>query len=97
MTVDKGHGVWEEEVIERHYFGDVLSNSRRWSNEDRSTNANLTISNKLSIVADSFATDNIGAMRFVILGKTKWSIDSVEINWPRLDLTLGGVYNAPEH
>ncbi len=88
-------GVWVEVVKEKRYYGDVLSNSRRWD-QNGNFNETLTVNNRISIVADQFARANMGAMRFVRwLGDT-WKISNTEIQYPRIILTLGGQYHEPE-
>jgi len=88
-------GVLKEVPVKKTYYGDVLSNSRRWD-QNGNFNDNLAISNRISIVADAFAKQNLGAMRYVrYLGDT-WKITSAEIQYPRIILTLGGQYHEPE-
>lgn len=85
-------GLFEEEVTERNYFGDVIKLSRRW-NDGNKINADLDISHQISIVSDPFAQENFVNIRYVEwLGK-KWKISNVEIQYPRLILTIGGLYN----
>lgn len=95
-TDPKNHpGVWEEVITERRYYGDVLSNSRRWD-QNGNFNDNLVVNNRISVVADSFARYNVGAMKFVRwLGDT-WEITNAEIQYPRVILTIGGQYHEPE-
>lgn len=88
-------GVWKEVLTERQYFGDVLSNGRRWD-QNGNFNDNLVINNRISVVADKFSKDNLGAMKYVKwLGDT-WKITNVEIQYPRVILTIGGQYHEPE-
>ena len=88
-------GVWNEVLIEKQYYGDVLSNSRRWD-QNGNFNDNLAVNNRISVVADTFARKNLGAMRFVRwLGDT-WKITNVEIQYPRIIITIGGQYHEPE-
>lgn len=88
-------GVYKEVLDERRYYGDVISNSRRWD-QNGNLNENLAISNRISIVADRFAREHLGTMRFVRwLGDT-WKILNAEIQYPRIILTLGGQYHEPE-
>ena len=87
--------VYTEVLTERQYYGDVLMHSRRWD-QNGNLNENLAISNRISIVADKYARANVGAMRFVRwLGDT-WKITNVEVQYPRLILSLGGQYHEPE-
>lgn len=88
--------VWREESTEREYYGDVMRNTRRWDQNSGGTNENLVINNTISIVADSFANENIGAMRYVRWHGDLWSITNIEIQRPRIILTIGGLYNGPD-
>ena len=55
-------------------------------------NDDLVVNNIISIVADPFANENIHTMKFVRWMGVAWKITNVEIQRPRLILTLGGVY-----
>ena len=88
--------VWDEVATEREYYGDVMRNSRRWDQNGSGTNENLVINNTISIVADSFANENIGAMRYVRWHGDLWNITNIEIQRPRIILTIGGLYNGPD-
>lgn len=86
-------GVWTERMVEHRYYGDLMRNTRRLQSSGN-LNDNVTISNQISIVADPFAKENFHAMRYVELYGAKWKITSVEVQYPRLILELGDVYNA---
>lgn len=86
--------VYEQVAIERSYRGDFVKNSRRWSSTEH-LNDNLTISNEISIVADSFLFKHIYAMRYVKFGGTAWKIESLTVQRPRIIISIGGVYNGP--
>ncbi len=86
-------GVWVEEITERNYYGDLTKNSRRFESSSQ-VNDNLTISNILSIVSDPYAIQNFHSMRYVEFMGTRWKITAVEVEYPRLTLTIGGVYNG---
>lgn len=85
-------GVWTESITERPYYGDVVRNSRRLQSSG-SLNDDIEISNRLSIIADPFAYENFHAMRYVIFMGSKWKISEAEVQYPRLILSLGGLYN----
>ena len=92
---DNHPGVYNEVLHEKHYYGDVFSDSRRWD-QNGNFNDNLVISNRISIVADNFAKANLGSMKYVKwLGDT-WKITNAEIQYPRIILTIGGQYHEPE-
>ena len=92
-TVETVPGVWEEKLVERNYYGDVLRNSRRWENGE-SLNDNLVISNSISIVADDYAYTHLAFIRYVEWMGTLWKPSSVEVQRPRIILQIGGVYNG---
>lgn len=87
--------VWVEEVTERSYYGDVTRNRRRLES-GTGLNDNINISNEISIVGDPFAYENFHAMRYATFMGTKWKITDVEVQYPRLILTLGGIYNVED-
>lgn len=86
-------GVWVEEIVERNYYGDLIRNSRRLQSSDK-VNDDITISNQVSILADPYARENFHTMRYAAYMGTKWKITSVDVQYPRLILELGGVYNV---
>jgi hypothetical protein len=92
--VETKPGVWTPKVTERNYFGDVLRDSSGWSVQSDSTNDDLTINNQISVVADPFAYQNVRFMKYVVFMGTKWKIKNVEIKYPRVVLSIGGVYNG---
>lgn len=92
-TVETKPGVYEEQIVERSYCGDLIRNTRRLQSADQ-VNDDISISNEISIVADPYATNNFHTMRYAVFMGTKWKISNVEVSYPRLILTLGGVYNG---
>ena len=86
-------GVYDEQITERNYYGDVIRNVRMLQSTDQ-LNDNINVNNTISIVADPYAYDHFYSMRYVIWQGTKWKVSSVEVQYPRLLLTLGGVYNG---
>lgn len=92
-TVETDPGVWEEKIVEHGYSGDLIRNIRRLEPAS-SVNDNVNITNEISIVADPYAEQNMYAMRYVVFKGSKWKISSVEVNYPRLLLTIGGLYNV---
>lgn len=92
-TLETRPGVWMNQITERNYYGDVIRNSRRLQTANQ-LNDNINISNEISIVADPYANQNFHAMRYVEFMGTKWKIENVTVQYPRLILSLGGVYNG---
>ena len=92
-TVETTPGVWKEQITKRNYYGDLIRNSRRLHTADK-LNDDINISNELSIVADPYAVNHFHSMLYVESFGAKWKIINVEVQHPRLILTLGGVYNG---
>ena len=86
-------GVWEDVIEERSYKGDQLQNSFQHQPTDQ-LNDNISIVNKLSIVADMHAFAHANMMRYATYMGVRWKITKVEVSRPRLILTLGGEYNG---
>lgn len=92
-AIETSTDVWEEKIVEKKYFGDVNRNfSQRKS--DSQLNDNIDISNTISIVADPYVNQNLHAIRYVIFMGIKWKVTNIEVQYPRLLLSIGGVYNA---
>lgn len=88
-------GVTEEKITERNYYGDLTKNTLRVESASQ-VNENINISNTISIVADPYARENFHAMRYVKFMGAAWKITGVEVQYPRLILSVGGVYNGPQ-
>lgn len=89
-----GSGIFVEQVTKRNYYGDLIRNSRRIQSSSDQLNDNINVSNQISIVADPYANENFHSMRYAELMGAKWKITDVEVQYPRLILTIGGVYNG---
>ena len=87
-------GVWVEQTIEKKYRGELISVTKRLQTSANTTNDNITISNELSIVADPYANENMYAMRYAVFGGAKWKIETVRVEYPRLKLSIGGLFNG---
>ena len=92
-TVETAPSVFTEEIEERAYYGDIVRDMRRLQTSDK-VNDDLVISNQLSIVADPYACDNFHSIRYATYMGTKWKITDVQVEFPRLILSLGSEYNA---
>lgn len=86
-------GVWTDTIVEKDYRGDVVLDQRRWQSGDK-VNDNLNVDNSISIIADKYAYQNLGNMKYIIWDGIAWKIQSLSINRPRVILQIGGVYNG---
>lgn len=82
---------WTEVIVERPYPGDILSISRSMQ-VGSEINNDITISNKISFITDPYARQNFQNIRYVTYMGSKWRITNVNVEYPRLTLTLGGIW-----
>lgn len=85
--------VYKPRFVEREMIGDLTRRGRRFDFGSQ-VNGEMTITNTISIIADPYAMNHFQDMRYVVYQGAKWTISSVEVEYPRLLLTLGGVYNG---
>jgi hypothetical protein len=93
-TVETAPGVWQDNIVEHNYFGDVVRNTRRLQ-EGEYLNNDLSVGNSISVVADAYANEHFFAIRYIKWAGALWTVSDVEVQSPRLLLRLGGVYNGP--
>jgi hypothetical protein len=92
--VETAPGVWVDQIIEYLYTGDVVRNIRSLR-EGEQLNPNLSVQNSISVVADEYAYEHFFAIRYVEWAGILWTVSAVEVQRPRLLLTLGEVYHGP--
>ena len=93
-TRETAPGVWtNNDPVERVYVGDILRHTKRWDSADQ-LNDDLNLNNQVSIVADEFAYSHCHLLKYVVINGIKWKVKDIEIQRPRLILSIGGVYNA---
>lgn len=93
QTEETAPGVWEDVVTERTCKGDILRNVQNLETADQ-LNPNLNINNRFSVVADTYALNNLPHIKYITWQGTSWSVGSVEIKRPRLILSVRGAYNG---
>lgn len=91
-TKETRPGVWENVNTERNFYGDVIRDIRK-NQSSGQVNDDINISNRISIVSNSFVRDNLAFMKYIEFMGTKWKITDVEVQYPRLILTIGGLWN----
>lgn len=86
--------VFESKVVTKKFRGELLSQTWRNQNSDKSTNDNLLNNNRISLVINKFFMSNIANLKYVEYNGAKWKVESFDIKSPRIHITLGGVYNG---
>ncbi len=91
--VEKRRGVFVQEPVEYNYSGDVLKRSVRLQGGE-SVNDDLNVQHQISILADPYARKHFYTIKYVKWMGAAWKVTDVTEQYPRLVLTLGGVYNG---
>lgn len=95
VRIEDRPGFHTDRIEEHNHVGEIQQNNSRWTASSDSTNDDLTLNHRISILADPFAQNNFHTMKYIRLMGTNWKITSVQVQYPRLILTIGGVYNGP--
>ena len=93
LPVESSPGIWSNEITEKPYRGDILTDQRSIQQVDQ-LNDNININNSISVIANAFAYANIGVMKYAVWNNVAWNIQSATINRPRIVIQIGGVYNG---
>ena len=97
MEVEEQPGVFIPKIIKKQFYGDVIKDFWGEQQADK-INADLRVSNRLSVVADPFLLNNFYKIAYVTLFGAKWTVSNVEQDpdRPRLTLSLGSIYKEEE-
>lgn len=87
-------GVYTENIVEKRYIAEILKNQDSLRNSTEQVNADISLSNRFSIVADPYAKTNFSTIRYLTFMGTQWRVSNVEVAFPRLIISVGGIYNA---
>lgn len=87
--------VYTPTIVERCYSGDLMRNYRRLDSGD-GINDDISLSNEISFIADPYALNHFHTIRYVVWHGARWKVTGAEEKFPRINLTIGGVYNGPE-
>lgn len=92
-TDEMAPSVYVERIVERSYYGDVLELGRQMQ-AGEGVNDDITVTNQLSMIADPYAMNHFSSMRYAEMGGAKWKVTNIKVQYPRLILTLGGIYHG---
>lgn len=97
QTVEKpvNSGIYVETLVKKNYYGDLVRYVRKLVSGE-GINDDIVVDNVISIVSDPYASQHFFAIRYVKWQGVRWKVSHVDVQYPRLVLTLGGVYNGPE-
>lgn len=85
--------IWTAEIVERDYYGDAVRVSRSLEPNSQ-VNDDIRLQNQYSIMADAYAMQHYSWIKYLVLDGVRWTVTTVEVQRPRLILSLGGVYDG---
>jgi hypothetical protein len=96
VSVETAPDVWSDVITERSYYGEVLNDTVLQEESDK-VNNDISLSSRISVVADPYALGNYSDIKYVVdEGGVYWSVTSVQVKRPRLILSTGGIYDGPK-
>lgn len=85
-------GIYEEVITERPYSGEMLDN--RWrTGANANVNGELILNCDFSLLCDPYIVKNHAFIAYITYMDIKWAVTGAVLNYPRIVLTVGGVYN----
>lgn len=91
MPSETEEGVWLENIVELKVKGTIRSLYVRNDNSS-SVNTNLRLTNEISILVDTKIKTYLETLKYVVWKGSKWEVQSIGVNYPRLTINLGGLY-----
>lgn len=88
-----GTGIWKPQIVERSYTGNIVRDYRSQENTNDKVNEDANISNNISVILDRYLDSHICDIKYITFKGVKWKVKGFTINHPRIDISIGGVYN----
>lgn len=90
---EKVPGVWSPVESPKKMKGDIIRLSSS-SQNDNKVNSDVSLNHRVSLLGDAYAFNYYYNIKWVEIDGRKWEVSSVEVQRPRIIVTLGGVYNG---
>lgn len=91
-TQETAPGIHQVVIEEVTVYGEIRNVAARWSQQN--ANETLRAQHLLSVVTPEDSEIDFNAVVYVVWKGRKWSVVSIQYKRPRVDLTLGGLYNG---
>lgn len=86
-------GVWSPVETQKMMRGDTIRQSSSGQNDNK-VNSDIALGHRVSLLGDSYAFSNYYNLKWVQVNGRKWEVSSVEIQRPRIILSVGGLWNG---
>lgn len=90
--VETSPGIFSQEIEDIEVVGDMMSLSLRWPGAGLQDG--LSARHVLSIITPEDESVDFNEVVYVEWNERKWNVVSIEYKRPRINLTLGGLYNG---
>lgn len=95
-TIETAPDIWKEVATEKVAEGDVQSFRGRWQSMNGSTNDEVKLNQSITVLLGPELIDSIGNIRYVKWLGEYWKVEDITPGYPRVTLSLGGVWNGPK-
>lgn len=90
----RGDDVYVSNIVEHSATGDILTDSKRYSNVPDQLNDNFISNTRISIVARGYCLKHWMNIRYVVWYGMRFEVTSVQNVYPRVTIELGGIYHG---
>lgn len=90
---EKVRGVWSPVENSVTMKGDIIRQSSSIQNDNK-VNSDISLNHRISLIGDAYAFSNYYSIKWIEVHGVKWEVSSVEIQRPRIIVSLGGVWNG---
>ena len=84
-------GIVEDHYLVQQYYGDIIKNYKSNTSEN-AVNENFELNNRISVVADPYLISHFHKIAWISFMDARFKVHSVELQYPRLIVNLGGVF-----
>ena len=91
-TVESEPGIYNTTIVEKPATADMIYQVQRTATEEE-VNDTVTLGHQISIVINPYISSNLINLAYVKMHGVKWRIKTFEVYYPRIKISLGGVYN----
>lgn len=86
-------GMWKPVEEIRTMRGDLIRQNAN-NSENGTINGEISLGHRVSLVGDAYSFANYFNLKWVKIDGYTWRITSIEVQRPRLIITVGGRYNG---
>lgn len=95
IQVETEPHVWEPKVVKKNFMGDLVK-VHKSNDQSSDINVDISVNNQLSVVMTPFLQNNFQNILYVKFFGAKWTVASVDVQYPRLLLSFGKLYKEEE-